>query len=161
MVTAMGQIHYRVGDATSPACDGPAIIAHICNDQGLWGKGFVVAISRRWREPEAAYRRWWRGSSDFGLGAIQVIQVLPCMWVANMIGQHGISRHRESDVPIRYEAVQECLQRLAEQAVALDATIHMPRIGCGLAGGQWDRIKHLIESELIGRGLNVTVYDLP
>ena len=35
------------GDATRPQASGPKIIAHICNDLGGWGKGFVVAISRR------------------------------------------------------------------------------------------------------------------
>ena len=52
---AAGQIHYRVGDATAPVADGPKIIAHICNDIGAWGRGFVLAISRRWPEPEKAY----------------------------------------------------------------------------------------------------------
>jgi hypothetical protein len=33
------------GDATTPTGEGNKIIAHICNDIGGWGKGFVVAIS--------------------------------------------------------------------------------------------------------------------
>lgn len=78
--------HHRVvplrivrGDATSPQARGPKIIAHICNDLGGWGKGFVLAVSRRWPEPERAYRQWHRERSgnDFGLGAVQLIQVRP------------------------------------------------------------------------------------
>ena len=34
------------------------IIAHVCNDVGGWGSGFVVARSAKWSKPEAAYRRW-------------------------------------------------------------------------------------------------------
>lgn len=30
-------IRYVMGDATKPSVDGPAIIAHICNDIGAWG----------------------------------------------------------------------------------------------------------------------------
>ncbi len=52
---------YLQGDATSPQAKGPKVIAHICNDLGGWGKGFVVAISRRWPEPEREYRAWHRG----------------------------------------------------------------------------------------------------
>ena len=52
------------GDATSPQAKGPKIIAHICNDLGGWGKGFVLAISRRWPEPERAYRQWHRERSS-------------------------------------------------------------------------------------------------
>jgi hypothetical protein len=36
----------------------------------------------------------------------------------------------------------------------------MPRIGCGLAGGTWDRIEPLIHERLLSAGLHVTVYDL-
>lgn len=35
----------------------------------------------------------------------------------------------------------------------------MPRIGCGLAGGTWDRIEPLIQANLIDPGVAVTVYD--
>ena len=35
------EIIYAVGDTTLPMNNGPGIIAHICNDIGQWGKGFV------------------------------------------------------------------------------------------------------------------------
>ena len=80
------------GDATSPQAKGPKIIAHICNDLGGWGKGFVVAVSRRWPEPERDYRQWHRdrARNDFGLGAVRLVPVLPGLWVANMVAQHGM-----------------------------------------------------------------------
>lgn len=70
-------ITYVRGDATAPQGKGVKVIAHVCNDLGGWGKGFVVALSDRWREPEAAYRRWHRerASNDFGLGAVQLVRV--------------------------------------------------------------------------------------
>ncbi|WP_253732040.1 hypothetical protein [Listeria monocytogenes] len=45
----MTQITYLKGDATNPMAKGNKIIAHICNDVGGWGKGFVLAISRKWK----------------------------------------------------------------------------------------------------------------
>lgn len=44
-------IEYVRGDATTPLGKGPKVIAHVRNDLGGWGKGFVLAISRRWPEP--------------------------------------------------------------------------------------------------------------
>lgn len=41
-------IHYLKGDAASPQSKGRKAIAHICNDQAGRGKGFVLALSRRW-----------------------------------------------------------------------------------------------------------------
>lgn len=48
---------------------------------------------------------------------------------------------------------------MAAKARELGASVHMPRIGCGLAGGTWSRIEPLIERRLISAGLSVTVYD--
>jgi hypothetical protein len=36
----------------------------------------------------------------------------------------------------------------------------MPRIGCGLAGGTWDKIEPIIERTLLAKGIEVVVYDL-
>ena len=73
--------------------------------------------------------------TDFGLGSVQFVQVEPYLWVANMIGQHGV-RGGSRTPPIRYEAVAACLDKVAEKAREIDASLHMPRIGCGLAGGE-------------------------
>jgi O-acetyl-ADP-ribose deacetylase (regulator of RNase III) len=156
----MSDITYIKGDATCPQGKGTKLICHICNDLGGWGKGFVLAISRRWDEPEAAHRAWHgeRSNNDFALGAVQFVQIEPYLWVANMIAQHGMNRG-SSGPPIRYEALAACLQNAAARAAELKASIHMPRIGCGLAGGDWSRIEPLIEEHLCGQGLSVTVYD--
>jgi O-acetyl-ADP-ribose deacetylase (regulator of RNase III) len=156
----MSNITFIKGDATCPQGKGTKMICHICNDIGGWGKGFVLAISKRWAQPEAAYREWHkaRADNDFALGAVQFVKVEPYIWVANMVAQHGIKRGSQGP-PIRYEAVAECLRRVAEKAIELEASIHMPRIGCGLAGGKWPKIEPLIVEHLCQRGLSVTVYD--
>ncbi|WP_367046699.1 macro domain-containing protein [Streptomyces sp. Je 1-332] len=156
----MSEITYIRGDATAPLGKGVKLIAHVCNDLGGWGKGFVVALSRRWPEPEAAYRRWHRerAKNDFGLGAVQFVEVSPYIRVANMIGQHGM-RTGSKGVPVRYEAIDTALGTLADKAAELDASVHMPRIGCGLAGGKWSRVEPLITRRLVERGIAVTVYD--
>ncbi|MER5435517.1 macro domain-containing protein [Streptomyces sp. NPDC002588] len=156
----MPEITYVRGDATVPSVKGTKVIAHVCNDSGGWGKGFVLALSRRWPEPEAAYRAWHRGraSNDFGLGALQLVQVKPDVWVANLIGQRG-TRTGSKGVPVRYEAIDTALGRLAGRALELGASVHMPRIGCGLAGGTWSRVEPLVTERLTRRGIAVTVYD--
>jgi O-acetyl-ADP-ribose deacetylase (regulator of RNase III) len=153
-------LRFLKGDATVPQSAGPKIIAHVCNDIGGWGKGFVVALSRRWPEPEREFRDWYRhrAGNDFGLGAVQLVQVLPDTWVANMVGQHGI-RPGSGGPPIRYDAVERCLESLGGHALGLGASVHMPRIGCGLAGGRWERIEPLVTAALSERDIAVTVYD--
>ena len=155
------EIKYVVGDATEPNGPGPRIIAHVCNDAGGWGKGFVLALSRRWQGPEAAYRSWYRerATNDFALGAMQIVNVSQDLYVANMVGQHGY-RPSSDGPPVRYEAIGAALYALGGKAVDLHATVHMPRIGCGLAGGRWELVEPLIIKHLVRRNLAVTVYDL-
>lgn len=155
-------LHYLTGDATLPQGDGPKIIVHICNDIGAWGAGFVLALSRRYPEPETEYRHWYAGreQNDFVLGAVQFVSVGPDIWTANLIGQHGI-RRKNGDPPVRYDAIRAGLSKVAAFAIEVGATIHMPRIGAGLAGGDWNIIAEILTEEVIARGVSVNVYDLP
>jgi O-acetyl-ADP-ribose deacetylase (regulator of RNase III) len=132
------EIHYVIGDATRPQGTGPRIIVHGCNDAGLWGAGFTGALSRRGAAPEQAYRAWARATDavPFALGQVAFVAVEPGLWVANLISQHDI-RRAGTPPPIRYDAVRQGLARVARFALQHQASIHMPRLGCGLAGGQW------------------------
>lgn len=140
-------ITYLKGDATAPQASGPKIIAHICNDRGGWGRGFVLALSKRWNDPEEYYRRWFHSKENFKLGEIQVVEVKPKLWVANMVAQHGF-KTGSNGPPIRYEALGSCLKKLAIEAEERKASIHMPRIGCGLAGGKWEIVEPILKAAL-------------
>ena len=136
----MKKIIYTVGDATKPEGAGSKIIAHICNDIGAWGRGFVLALSKLSPAPERAFREWYRGRerNDFALGAVQFVFVSPDIKVANMIGQHGI-RKSQGVPPIRYDAVETALKTVGEKAQTENATVHLPRIGCRQRGRQMER----------------------
>ncbi len=158
----MMNIQYVKGDATTPQGDGHKIIVHVCNDLGKWGKGFVLAISKHWKEPEATYRAAYAVdvSSLPKLGDVQFVEVEGDITVANIIGQHGIRRkNSKSESPVRYLAIQRGLEIIAKYAIENNSTAHMPRIGCGLAGGKWEKIEPLIEAQLTTAGIGVVVYD--
>lgn len=152
-------INYIKGDATDPSAAGNKIIVHICNDIGAWGKGFVMAVSKRWKEPEKQYREWFKSQEGFALGEVRFVQVTDDLWVANLIGQHKINKDENGHPPIRYEAVLAGLNRVGLFATEKQASVHMPRIGCGLAGGTWEKIEPLIQCSLIEKNIPVTVYD--
>ena len=116
------------------------MIVHICNDIGVWGKGFVLSISKRWSEPEAAYRRMPHRI----LGDVQFVNVSKTITVANIIGQNGIWRKYHQQ-PIDYTAVRTGLEKVGTFAKEIGASIQMPRIGCGLAGGDKRRILDMID----------------
>lgn len=155
----MKDIQYTKGDATAPQSEDNKIIVHICNDIGGWGKGFVMAISKRWKKPENQYREWFKSKDGFELGKVQFVQVEEDLWVANLIGQHKINKDENGNAPIRYDALEDGLKEVSLFAKENNASIHMPRIGCGLAGGKWEMIEPIILKTLSNNDVEVVVYD--
>jgi len=173
-------IEYVVGDATEPQANDSEVvyIPHICNDIGAWGAGFVMALSRTWPEPQREYLKWHKDKDWFGtpfeLGQIQIVNVGVgnANHVVNMVAQHGI-RSSSNRTPIDYDALDMALGRLAQYAEGFErganlsvgesfqvhSGFHMPRIGAGLAGGDWQRIEAIIIDNL--KNFRVVVYDLP
>lgn len=166
-------IKYVKGDATNPQVqDGYRIIIHGCNDMGKWGAGFTKALDSRWSEPRERYIKWSVSpNSGFEAGNIQVVSVGPSLYVVNMITQNGI-RSGANPRPINYEALFKCLIRVREWVRAfvkaksllmaptepLAVSIHMPRVGCGLAGGKWSIVGELVNVAF--DGTDVYIYDL-
>ena len=155
----MSKIHYLVGDATDPGGVGFKIIPHICNNFGGWSAGFVVALSKKWRAPEESYRKWHADGDGFELGRSRLVPVEDDIQVCNMIAQIG-HIPLSGMPPIRYFALGSCLNNVAAVAGVLGASVHMPRIGCGLAGGKWEVVEAIIEETLVSQGIDVYVYDL-
>ena len=150
-------INCVIGDATCPVGEGEKLILHIVNDSNKWGAGFVLAISKRWKEPEKVYRE----QKNYVLGKIQMIRVEKDICVVNMIAQHDVKPTKDNNdsiiPPIRYDALKACLKTVNAIAVRTKATIHAPRFGAGLAGGDWNKIEQIIKEVVT---VDVTIYNL-
>jgi O-acetyl-ADP-ribose deacetylase (regulator of RNase III) len=156
-----GILRYREGDALVPISAGFRIIVHICNDAGFFAKGFVVALSKKWPKTQLEYRNWWRSQKNFKLGEIMEVAVQSDTVVIHMIAQHDIKPDDKGTPPIRYAALAQCLEKVAKLAKTNNASIHGPRFGSGLSGGNWSQIEEIIKEKLIDKGISVTIYDLP
>jgi len=160
-------IKYCIGDATEPQGAGSKLIAHVCNDEGKWGAGFVLALSHKFPAVEAEYRKLYAAQNGqrLTLGSVQFVTVVPGnLFVANMIGQRGIKKMKDGSTdecpPIRYPALFTCLEELCKFAQANSASIHAPRFGAGLAGGDWRVVEAMLEKICSKAGVDVTIYDL-
>jgi O-acetyl-ADP-ribose deacetylase (regulator of RNase III) len=175
-------INYVKGDATLPQGDGDKILIHICNDCGGWGRGFVNAINRRWKEPkvkvgrsrsipEYIYRESkrpnFRRNTSHSLGDVSFAPIITNdgtnMWVANMVCQAGY-QSEENPVPLQYDYLSMCLGEVHAFTSSLmdlgfkQPSIHLPKIGTGLAGGNWNSIEGLLTALLPTE--DITVYEL-
>jgi len=160
----MTKIRYVKGDATQPIGDGRKLLIHCCNNcqPGKWGSGFVMAISRVWKEPEVQYRKWSRGHAKgpkFELGAVQFVKVEDDIVIGNMLGQEGIKK-KGGHPPIRYSAIAKCLEKVKKAALSNDASVHAPKFGADRAGGNWNIIEQHINDILCENDIEVTIYEL-
>lgn len=155
-------ITYLKGDALEPRGEGPVVIAQVVNDAtpNWGGRGFAKAVKNRAPEVQEDFRRWAAlHRSRFTLGESRLYKAADDLFFFSMICQEG---YGPSATPrLRYAALQKGLIELADAAHQLRASVHMPRIGSGQAGGSWEIIEELISQEVCGRGIQVTVYDLP
>lgn len=159
-----GKLTLVKGDATTPilAEDEYGIIPHVCNNAGGWGAGFVMALSKKWPEPESQYRLGHqKGYTQ--LGANCIVNVAPGLYVANMVAQHSY-KSADNPRPLKYDALVCAMAAVREEAKTLAKTagkvsIHCPKFGSDLAGGNWDFITCLIEDIWLEAGIDVTVYE--
>ena len=78
--------------------------------------------------------------------------------VINSYTQYGFGKnHKKGTVsPIDYEALTLCMRKINHTFPG--KKIGLPRIGAGLAGGDWERIKTIIQNELSEMDIIVVNY---
>ncbi|MGA7174832.1 MAG: ImmA/IrrE family metallo-endopeptidase [Candidatus Acidiferrales bacterium] len=154
-------IKYLKGDATQPRGTAGRMIVQVVNDKAItWGKGFSVAVRKHWPHAQKDFTRWvFENRREFKLGNIHVAKLEESIELVSLVAQHG---YGPSLFPrIQYAALESCLSQVAVRAKGMGATVHMPRIGCGEAGGDWNIVSEMIDEALCRESIPVTVYDLP
>ena len=79
--------------------------------------------------------------------------------IVNCYSQFGFgTNHKEGSVaPIDYEALALCLRKMNHQFAGKH--IGLPRIGCHLAGGDWNIVKAMIQKEFTDCDVTVVEWD--
>ena len=155
------QIAYLFGDARKPRGTGKGIIAHVVNDgTPNWGGGFALEVAKEWGFIQEEFRDWVeQDRSNLSLGKIHWAQIEEDLSIVHMVAQRGYGPSARPR--IRYAALSDALDQLQEVASEQGASVHMPRIGTGQAGGNWELVRELIDERLVRRGTPVFVYALP
>lgn len=154
-------ISYVRGDATDPRGIGRKIVVQLVNDKAsTWGAGFSLAVRRKWPEAQRRFTAWIEAlPKPSRLGKVHFFEPSADIMIASVIAQAG---YGPSPRPrIRYNILDSGLTDIGRQAIKFNASVHMPRLGCGEAGGSWSIVGELIEANLASKGVPVTIYDLP
>lgn len=145
------------GDVRNPIGEGNKFICHCCNNVSKMGSGVALALLQKWPRVRSEYIDWAKKTPEnFILGNVQLVWVEDNIGVINMIGQNGI-KSETNTIPVKYDALEKCLQKVKFLANKYNASIHFPeRVASDRAGGNWDIVQEMIGKELAN--LEVIIY---
>lgn len=120
-----------------------AIIAHVCNNRGLFDAGFARGIRKAY--PHVAEK--FSSQHIHLLSDVQVVRASVSLIVANMVCMDGVYSEINTQ-PLSYHHLKVALGKVRNLSEVMDKPVHMPKIGSGYARGDWDKILPLIEENL-------------
>lgn len=117
------------------------IIAHQVNCKGVMGAGLAKALRSKYPIIFSRYREFCL-AGRFRPGMVQFVCVADSLYVCNLAGQDEYSTDKQYT---DYAALAIALPKLHQVGQARRLPIYMPyKMGCGLAGGDWDVVSELI-----------------
>lgn len=137
------------GDLLETDCQ---LICHGVNTQGVMGSGVAKALYEKWPRVKDMYLDYFtefnagiEGENFLGHIDVFCVDRNSGLEVANCFTQqyYGPADHRY----LSYDALDNCMKRLYSYCNQRNIKeIAMPKIGCGLAGGDWTIVKAILES---------------
>lgn len=149
------------GDLLDTDC---LIIAHGVNCQGVMGAGVAKAIATKWPKVKECYMDYFLEfnaglDGENFLGQIENTQTRPGdKVVVNCFTQQYYGPGDK--LYLSYDALLKCMKHLKSLCAYYGVNeVAMPKIGCGLAGGDWNIVKAILES-VFPQNFTVKVYVL-
>lgn len=144
------------------------VILHGCNCQGVMGAGVALAIAQKWPNAFYDYKTYLEDIYDNreephpkeALGNIIPVRVSDDKIVINGLTQLVYGREPGRCYLDYYALSSVFTKTLKWMKTAGLTSLAMPRIGCGLAGGDWEKVSQSIDSHFKYEDLDVKVYYL-
>jgi len=142
------------GDLISLAQAGEFdVIAHGCNCMCQMGAGIALPIRRTWPEVYEADLQTTNGDRSKLGTCTQAIVLAGNLTVVNAYTQYD---YRGRGVRVDYNAVASCMAWI--KASHAGKRLGLPKIGAGLARGDWTRIEAIIAEELAGEDVTIVEF---
>lgn len=145
-VLVYAQMEIITGDLLALALGGRFdVIVHGCNCQCAMGKGIALSIKQQFPEAYGADLRTAKGDRA-KLGTISVAEIDRAPIRFSVVNAYTQFHWRGEGVLADYDAIRSAF-RLIRQRFA-GRRIGYPKIGAGLAKGDWPTISAIIDEEL-------------
>lgn len=136
------------------ACGHFDVIVHGCNCQCTMGAGIAKQIKQQFPAAFEADLKTAKGAQK--LGTISFATVRAHDHSFTIVNGYTQVHWRGSGVKVDYEAIRSVMRHVKTQFSR--SRIGYPRIGAGLAGGDWQRIALIIIEELSGENHTLVEY---
>lgn len=144
---------YITGDLVKAFDNGDVdILAHQCNCFGAMGAGIARVIADKYPIVEERDKKFVNGVPEDKLGHGNYIGITERScgtkgWIVNLYGQFYWSRTKQQT---DYDALRSALKETNKILSICKETyrIGLPKIGCGLGGGNWNIVSEIITEEL-------------
>jgi O-acetyl-ADP-ribose deacetylase (regulator of RNase III) len=135
------------------------VVVHGCNCFCTMGAGIAPKMAKAFKcdtfKLEDA--SFWGDINKLGQIDYEEVEIYKDsrIYVVNAYTQYNYGKNHINGVstPLDYEALTLCMRKINHNFK--DHHIGLPQIGCGLAGGDWSKVKAIIQKEL--KDCNVTI----
>jgi len=154
-------IEYRKGDVLDALRDrNVSIVAHGVNCRGGFGSGIAGQIAKRYPVVRSKYLEKFK-NEGWRLGESQGVFMYDepsrhLSVIMNCATQDDYGR--DGQLYCDYDAIFTCITTLYNTCASLELTPGIPKIGCGLAGGDWIIVEKIINN--IFKKRTIYVYEL-
>jgi O-acetyl-ADP-ribose deacetylase (regulator of RNase III) len=131
------------------------IVVHGCNCMTQMGKGIAKSIKEQFPEAHEADRRTSKGDRS-KLGTITTAEIVQGDRRFIVVNAYTQFDYRPPGPNIDYDAIRSAMQEVKRRFAG--KRIGYPKIGAGLAGGDWSRIAPIIDEELAGEDHTLVEY---
>ncbi len=130
------------------------VIGHCCNCFCTMGSGIAPQIKAKF--PEAYEADCATTKGDKGkLGTISYTETTNPI-VVNLYGQYDYTGRRQNKMDLDYDALKSALILMKEKFSG--KKIGLPRLGAGLAGGDWTIIEGILKEVFAGEYVTIVNY---
>jgi len=156
-------LKYKLGDLIAAANSGEVnVIAHGCNCFTTMGSGIAPLVKAAFPEAWKADLQTSKGDKS-KLGSYSVGGTSSGLLVYNLYSQYGYSGRnkgiRDLDYNALYDSLTAMKKNLTVRGLGSEGfRVGLPKIGAGLAGGDWNVIEAMIMS--VFESYDVTIYVL-
>lgn len=145
-------ITYIKGDLFDTKAD---LIAHGCNCKGGYGSGIAYTMAKTYPRAKLLYLEKY-DEDGWDLGDVQMVLQRDGKYIANCATQDSFLPRGQCHAD--YGAIRTCMEKVKRFAKSKNLTIAIPKIGAGLAGGDWDTIEGILKE--IFTDYDITIYYL-